>query len=125
MVVITVTGLGPIQERLENLDSISDQLATPTREALAFLKERLQIYPPPPSGSTYERTYRLRNSWEETLVLGGGSITSDVEYGPYVMSEGEQARVHVGRWQTVQGVAMDAESAVIAIYEDFLRSVSL
>lgn len=117
--------INPAIAKLTDLLDLISELAEPTREVLALLKERLQNYPAPPAGSEYVRTYRLQNSWQEVLILAGdelGKVESvGVLYGPYVQDAEEQAWMHQGRWQTNQMVADDSESIAIAIYEDYLR----
>lgn len=64
----------------------------------------MKPYPPPPPASTYVRTGDLGRRWTtntrafgETIVTSTANVT---RYARYVQAEGQQARVHRGRWQT-------------------------
>lgn len=102
-------------------------LAPPTREALTLLKGRMQEYPPPPPGSTYVRTGRLRSGWHFRSVLSGdilGRVYSEsVEYADYVQSEADQAWMHVGRWQTEVQVARESEPEIINLFDTYLDGI--
>ena len=45
------------------------QLRPMVRQALELIRRRLREYPPKPGTSRYERTGRLRNSWEIELLI--------------------------------------------------------
>lgn len=71
----------------------------------------IRVYPPPPPGSKYLRTYRLRASWSVRMDRAGedavGLLISDNYVAPYnrwVQDRRSQARIHQGRWQTMQDV---------------------
>lgn len=101
-------------------------LSKPTQEALDLLKERMQIYPPPPANSKYDRTFDLKNSWQTTVLLSGatlGKLTSNIPYGPYVQDADNQAGIHQGRWQTVQQVEQEEDANITAIYERELERI--
>lgn len=72
-------------------------------------------YPPPPPGSKYVRTDKLKNSWRMSPITGVATIRASVysdgtadagygDYAPYVMG-GRQASIHRGRWKTDAGIA--------------------
>jgi len=122
---IEIRGLDVIQAALGRIDNLLADMAEPTRETLELLKRRMQEYPPPPAGSRYVRTYRLRNSWQENVILSGsvlGRLESfGAHYAPYVQDDVQQASVHQGRWQTRQRVAREEEDRAVAVYEAYLQ----
>lgn len=124
---IEIRGLDVIQAALGRIDNLLADMAEPTRETLELLKRRMQDYPPPPAGSKYVRTYRLRNSWQEDIILSGnvlGRLESvNVPYAPYVQDEQHQAQIHQGRWQTRQQVAREEEQNVLALYEVYIQEL--
>lgn len=123
---IKITGLKEAIKEIEGLDNLVAQLARPTRDVLEMLRERLQEYPPAPAGSTYVRTFALKNGWQELLVLSGnrlGLVENPVAYAPYVQDPDSQAAVHAGRWQTTEDVAREKEAAAAAIYEDYIQGL--
>jgi hypothetical protein len=55
-------------------------------------------YPPPPSGSTYQRTGNLGGGWAATKTANSVySFDNPVEYAGYVVGD-DQAFMHRGRW---------------------------
>ena len=101
----------------------------------------LQLYPPQPASSRYQRTYQLRDGWImpsgfEANYAGGFDfqfrIQNSVPYAGYVEGGKDdtphQAWMHVGRWQTTDDVAaefdgplgMEAEKQLqISLMESF------
>ena len=113
-------------ELIGKVENLIGQLAAPTEEMLQYLKERLQEYPPPPAGSTYERTFTLKGGWRDTPILSGdilGELSNPTFYGPYVMDVGEQAGIHQDRWSTTQDIASEEEATALAFYEDYLKEL--
>ncbi|RMD64626.1 hypothetical protein D6833_04140 [Candidatus Parcubacteria bacterium] len=76
--------------------------------------KRMQRYPPPPVGSRYKRTFRLKRSWKiRRAGKTGYMIMSDARdkrgrrYTRYVVGDARgagQAWMHVGRWQVFRDV---------------------
>lgn len=79
--------------------------------------EELRAYPAPPAGSTYVRTYRLRNGWQMNIIPASGGFTIEIlndatdkrgrSYSKYVKGSLVKARaaaakaqawMHKGRW---------------------------
>lgn len=118
---VEIRGLAELRRKLDELEKIVGQLDDPTSDALELLKKRMQEYPAPPPGSTYDRTFELKNSWQETVILSGttliGNLFSNVPYGPFVQDEQEQAGIHQGRWQTIQSVIEEQEKNAVNLYE--------
>jgi hypothetical protein len=87
-----------------------------------------QIYPPEPPGSTYNRSYNLRDSWEPQEPSGGATsfvaaATNGVSYAAYVMGPGEQAAVHAGRWRSTDDLVDAWEDRVAAAVEEAMVKV--
>lgn len=63
-------------------------------------------YPPPPAGSRYVRTYKLKRSWRAARINRGVRIVNNAgirgrgPYATYVVGDlhGRQAEIHAGRW---------------------------
>ena len=45
-----------------------------------------------------------------------GVVGTSIKYGPYVISNKRQARIHQGRWWTLQDVFVKAQSGIADIY---------
>lgn len=93
-------------------------------EATTLLITLARRYPPPRSGSTYVRTYTLMRSWSRMItgtvqslqgVVSSNSATAP--YNRYVMDATMQARIHQGRWLTVQTIAEQSAGAVNRIFD--------
>lgn len=125
MASVEIRGLPELNRKLEELEQAVGQMTDPTSDALELLRKRMQEYPAPPPGSTYERTFNLKNSWQETVIISGttliGNLFSNVPYGPYVQDEEQQAGIHQGRWQTIQSVLEEQEQATVNLYEQELE----
>lgn len=89
-------------------------------------------YPPQRTGSAYKRTRVLGDSWSKRVEGSGlnirvtiGSNGAMAPYNRYVQDRTRQARVHQGRWQTIQSVAEDSESTVVRMFADRLAAAGL
>jgi len=40
--------------------------------------DELRTYPPPPAGSKYKRTYRLKNGWQMSIAPSSGGFTIEI-----------------------------------------------
>jgi hypothetical protein len=95
--------------------------------------DELRKYPPPPVGSKYKRTYRLKNGWEISIVPSSGGFTIEIRntavsprgrsYPKRVVGSlatarataaAAQAWMHKGRWPL-------AADTVNAWYELFME----
>ena len=107
---IIVTG---VPRTLRKLDAATaDATVKRGLEAgMNVLRLALKKYPAPPAGSTYVRTLVLGKSWAQSTsgyaMKAEGWVGNNVSYARYVQDKALQARVHQGRWQTVQSVADD------------------
>lgn len=78
-------------------------------------------YPPPPSGSTYTRTYVLRDGWSDVEVdTSPGRVEADiyntVDYAEFVYGPA-QASVHSGRWPTDEALVDENEAEILMLIE--------
>lgn len=121
---IRIEGLEELKRKFEEMPAMLNQLMkTEMERSMEFIHGRVPAYPPPPPGSTYQRTLTLGKSINtEVKALGGdvtGEIGTNVVYAPYVISSeetrdgrGPQAWMHKGRWWTLQEVVEKAMGAV-------------
>lgn len=142
---IRIEGIEELEAKLGELATIK-VLRPPMEESLAHLRNEIATYPPPPSGYRmvwksekqrrfffaalregliqvpYRRTGTLGRSWTHKIDVGGstlikGVLGNNVEYGPWVQGEGQQAAIHVNRWRTDAQVAKEQESKVVGIFD--------
>jgi len=92
----------------------------PMQRSVSRIHGDAATYPPAPPGSTYIRTGTLGRRWTTQVSTEGndviGIVGNKTTYGPYVMGDDLQARVHRGRWRTMGKLA---EAHMPAILEDF------
>jgi len=87
----------------------------------------LRHYPPKPPGSTYRRTYILREGWGFYKYGTGIQVTNTAYdkkgryYPPYVVGDKDQAWMHKGRWRTVSKVIADNLKGMIQAAEHALQ----
>ena len=93
----------------------------------------MKVYPAPPEGSTYVRTYKLRRNWR---IINAGSKAYRMinrarfrgrEYGKWVVgnARGEmQAEIHQGRWKLFAHVVEQEVSKMPKAVEAALKRVS-
>ncbi len=94
------------------------------------IKLKMRMYPPPPAGSRYRRTYTLQNAWKVKRVSGGFSISADPilrgrRYGIFVVGDDMrqgQAAVHTGRWKLFRDVADDQLKGTTITIRERLRT---
>lgn len=110
--------------------NIERALIAGVEDAQSFVWRQVTTYPPPPEGSKYRRTNTLRGSWTiEQPTSSGGTIQgrvvssgdkmmtrSGLPYSQYVQDRQYQARVHQGRWATVQTIAERSAEPINAMF---------
>ena len=117
-ITITVKNLDSVTRRIDGLERM-DYLKGVASAGADVLRADLRKYPPKPPDSTYRRTGTLGKSWTKSVMRGGreggwlAQIGTRLGYAPYVQDELRQAKVHQGRWQTVQSVAKDRRDEVV------------
>lgn len=121
---ISLNGLPAALELVDDLTNLPSQLREPAELANELLLSRVRLYPSPPGGSEYQRTFDLQNSWESSFLLSDilWEIKSGVPYGEYVMGEA-QAWMHQGRWDTLEQILTDEEAAIVQIFEEFIQGL--
>ena len=121
---VVLTGLDPIITRSKEFKR---ELASEIRKAQAIVRksivEQASVYPSPPPGSTYQRTYQLQRGWERAVPIldNDGTVMrliNSVTYEPFVQDADEQAAIHQGRWVTTQQIADDNSEAARVSFED-------
>ena len=129
-------GLEALIKKLKRLSApeLTREIEKTTRKAVMYVHGKVPAYPAPPVGSTYKRTGTLgREISTKVITMGSdvvGLIGSPTPYAPWVISDeaaggaGPQAKVHKGRWYTLQGVVKKAQDAVNKIFEDMVRRLT-
>lgn len=93
-------------------------------DSTALLLRDLKTYPPKPPSSSYRRTRTLARSWNRTFDDQRGEVGSNGFMAPYnrvVQDDERQARVHKGRWKTVQSVAANRKTQIARFFRERLR----
>lgn len=128
-----IIGLEPTLAHLERIGEIPAAMGGTMKEAVLYVHSQVPPYPAPPPASTYRRTGTLGRtvttmqgaepsalSRVEVGALGGsvvGVIGTRLHYATEVISEGEQIKVHAGRWWTLQGVVKNSWSGIVDIFK--------
>lgn len=106
-------------------DGLASALNGTLNDASALLLRTLRAYPPQRPGSPYIRTKMLDRSWSRQFSGSGldrsvviGSNENIAPYNREVQDREKQARVHQGRWQTVQDVAEQHERNIGHMLEE-------
>jgi hypothetical protein len=134
--VIEVRGLTELIQRMQQYpQKLAAVVKTGMDATLAALWESVPPYPASPPDSTYRRTGTLGRtlgssfsggksggepSIYSTRSLGAGNIEgrfgTNLDYAPYVIGDGTQAKVHQGRWWTMTTIAEKAKSKITAVW---------
>ena len=119
---VDIRGLDPLVTKLKGFKGLlNPALARAQATIRRSLVSQLTVYPPPIS-ATYVRTYQLQRGWERAVPIMRSdgatmNLINSVSYAGYVQGE-DQAKVHQGRWQTVQEIADDNSEAAMQAFED-------
>lgn len=130
-----------LQQLLKRIEKLSDGTSTASirevmQEVVDYAFSKLPPYPPPLQGQRYVRTMNLQDS----LFKAVRGLTKEVEgvigsdlvkapYSPYVISNevidgaGPQAKIHQGRWYTLQGHISNVREGVINILRKYLDKI--
>ena len=127
---VEVQGLNPLLKALEHWpDIVQPILRDAASAALISLVPFLADYPAPPEHSTYERTGDLGRLWTiarpEFAPQSSGfeaSIGNNRPGGEFVQGE-RQAKVHQGRWPTVEQVVTTHQAEIEAYFEHALQEI--
>lgn len=94
----------------KNLQDLRREIPRISRDHISKLGkrviEKMRKYPPQRAGSTYRRTYRLRDSWkvmerQKGIFITANAVNRGRRYDEYVVGDPEgnnQAWMHVGNW---------------------------
>lgn len=115
-VVIEFDKKGNIPRLLKMLqartDAVTPALVPIVEKYLKTLRTNARRYPPPPEGSRYVRTFKLRRSWKikpaavrSKEVVGSIHTDGSAKYDIKVMLHGHQDPIHEGRWHTDKTMA--------------------
>lgn len=131
---ISVSGLNELIGRLRGVNSwLRGIMEGAMKASLELLGDYIPPYPPERIGQKYFRTERLGRSMGsgfgggrtgrpdvfEVNMSGNsteGTYGTRVGYAEYVIGEGTQAWMHVGRWWTVKTVLNNATKAIEGIW---------
>jgi len=136
-VEIEVRGLDELRARFANSQRrYTTEVERGMRDALSAVWSAVPAYPAPPPNSKYIRTEALGRSlgsgfgggkqsggpdiYSISVSFGQaeGRFGSALGYAPYVIGEGTQAAVHVGRWWTFRRLADQSRAAVLKAFQD-------
>jgi hypothetical protein len=108
---------------------VNDALRLGMEDAAALLLRTMKTYPPAISGSSYRRRNILLDSWSRDIQGSGISIRAEITssgyiapYNRYVQDREQQARVHRGRWITVQSAAERNAAGINRMFATRLRN---
>src|SRR5690349_14924773 len=108
--LVEIRGLDPLLTRCKGFQQqLKKELRAQQAKLRRIIVTPLATYPPAPANSHYERTGALGRGWERAvpIITNDGAalqLINAVTYAPFVQGE-EQAKVHQGRWTTVEQVA--------------------
>ena len=122
------SGFDELSSALGNLETeFQNETAKAQEQSIANMKSDLMAYPAARTGSTYTRTYILRNGWQEAPVVTTNSIVSGfpakvtsienpVPYAGWVQRRSTQTYWNRARWTTVEdAIAANTPSVVDTI----------
>ena len=125
---IDTTAITKAMRALDGFDKVAKQeIEHATQDNIQWGHDFLGKYPPKPHGSTYVRTGTLGRRWQHTVNEFSGGIrailSNPTEYMPYVQDEVMQAKVHRGRWPTIQMLTRVPVYKFRQRYEQALRRI--
>lgn len=110
----------------------SSSISKGMTRAILFVHSQIPGYPPTPPSSTYKRTGTLGRSVTSLQGSAPGALSrvksfgdqitgivgSNIKYAKYVISKGDQAKVHIGRWYTLQAIVEENQGGIKSILDD-------
>ena len=125
---ITIEGLDELIAKFKHIEgNVKPALVKAMDRSMKHVHSSVPPYPAPPPTSTYVRTELLgRSIGTEVKSLGAaivGTIGTPTVYAPFVISKGEQAKVHRGRWWTLQQVVIDASDEILGFFQAALQKL--
>lgn len=110
---VTVVNGELVRQGLQDLEAAIPKIGRKVFwDKMNVIAESMRKYPPPPVGSRYKRTYRLRKSVKILKLNNGYAVEIDPvqrgrHYAKYVIGNArgeEQAQIHAGRWHVFKNV---------------------
>jgi len=130
-VTMEIRGLDALIRRLDKAPVkkwANEALTDSVKAVHERLSEYTQTKPPKPSGSTYIRTFTLKDSIQFSITpfgtSGEGRIYTALDYAPYVIGHESQVALHMGRWWTEKSVAEEMKPIVINYFSEALDKVA-
>jgi hypothetical protein len=129
-IYVTVVNGELVRQGLQDLQAAIPKIGRNViYEKMNVIAQSMRKYPPPPAGSRYVRTYRLRESVKVLRLDNGHAVNIDPvrrgrHYGKYVVGNAkgeEQAWMHVGRWHLFANVVQYHLRRLPDDIEQFLR----
>lgn len=112
-------------------NQVSQAMRGGMEDATTYVLARIRAYPRQRPGSSYRRTGTLNRSWSRRISGTGstirglvGSNAAIAPYNRYVQSRTHQARIHRGRWQTVESVAETERDTVVRMFQARFEAIS-
>jgi len=131
-----IFGLNKLTAKLKRLSApeLTKELEKTTRKATFYVHGKLpsESSIPQPAGSTYKRTGNMVAGINTDVKTMGsnviGLIGTPISYAPWVISSekipgkgGPQARVHKGRWYTLQAHVKKYQKDINKFFEDLVK----
>lgn len=130
-----IKGLDKLNKKLKGMTGpeLKKELTDTTQKALHYVHSQVPPYPAPPVGSKYIRKMAAGIGGSintKVKTMDGeiaGVIGSHMSYSPWVISSeevdgiGPQARIHKGRWWTLQKVVEKARKTVVDFYDKMVK----
>jgi hypothetical protein len=145
---ITIHNLDAWVQKLQQVGKGVEDLSTPLFLALSVVRSYLKQYPLPPAPGfgfvsdkqrraffgllksgritvPYRRTMLLGRSWHITVKPLKGTLANPIglSYGRWVQDEARQAKIHKGRWRTVQDATVRCKKLVVAVFEHYVSEL--
>ena len=99
-------------------EKLQSEMERTMKQSLAHLQGSVPEYPAADPSSSYVRTGTLGRS----IGLGGrAKFGTRLSYAPYVIDADRQARMHSGRWWTLQSVLGRAQPGIMRLFEAMTR----
>lgn len=114
-ITVEVKGLKEILERWQRGDAVvGGEFEHGMQNAVDYAVDYEAKYPPEIPGSSYIRTTRLGKSWTREVHVTTsevwGKFGNITPYMEYVQDEVHQAKVHRGRWPTIQDITEEGRA---------------
>lgn len=113
-------------------EKLQSEMERTMKQSLAHLQGSVPEYPAADPSSSYVRTGTLgrsiglggRADIYQIDAIGGGyeaKFGTRLSYAPYVIDADRQARMHSGRWWTLQSVLGRAQPGIMRLFEAMTR----